>query len=236
MDLERDYIELPFDYQTIVREIATHEAAHFVFAILGERLTSDFIPVTSIQLFPEELKGEITGFQSPLNSSDSHVIKTWYLEDERRYYAKIFTSLAGFVSYKAFVNDTDYFILKTPTAWRNLETVKYHKLESRAIFTVREDGLGGIPDFNGVQSRLKWKGEAADQNKIEIIRLFIKDIQKIIEIPEINTAIRFVRDYLLENSNKIIEGGELEFLKGEVNQMSEKESIEPYINKYLNLI
>jgi hypothetical protein len=234
--MEPDYIELPFDYQTIVGEIATHEAAHFVFGILGQSIIPDFTPVTGIQLCPEDLKGEISGFQSPLNSAESHVIKTWYLEDERRYYAKILTSLAGFVSYKALVNNTDYFILKTPSVWRNLETVTYHKLESRAIFSTREDGLGGIPDFNGVQSRLKWKGEAAIQNKIEIIRHFVNDIQEIMGTTEINGAIRFVRDYLLGNSNKIIVGSELDSLKGEVNQMVEKMSIESYIKSYSNLI
>ena len=115
----KDYV-----HDDLLTEIALHEASHFVFSVLVEKLNLGFTPVRYIILTPETTNergerkfpsGLVRGFAPPLRYNEhtgfnQQELSKWYSEDFSRLYGILLELIAGYTSYSFFYKEDDYFI------------------------------------------------------------------------------------------------------------------------------
>lgn len=220
---------IPKEYNQagFLNELAFHEASHFVFDILGKRLSLGFSPIEAIKISPTDPKGNyVRGFHSPFPETDAMSginRKKWYFENESQKHNRLFTKalslIAGYTSYQIFVEDTPHFINPKIEEGGN-SFPNYHRI----------DCLPDPPpsDFQLLSEMLGWIGQNSTKKVLEIQNV----VKKIMHHPSVANAIRFVKNYLLKNIGREISGTELNYLKRGVERQIQKISLE----KYLDLI
>jgi len=141
----------------LLRELAYHEASHFVFCAFAERLKVGFNRVLSIEIHPEKQRennpaptGLVHGFGSPYGDETlkaKEATKNWYLLDPKRYYSSLFQSIAGYTSYQVFIENVEHFI-DQPEPENYVSSIPYYRIEC----------LPDVSDLKKIQEKLGWKG------------------------------------------------------------------------------
>lgn len=219
----------------LVKQLAYHEASHFVFCILAERLKIGFKPVLSIEIHPENKieenaapNGLVYGFGSPYGDETPQAkekTKKWYLENSKRYFSSIFQTIAGHTSYQVFIEDVEHFI-GIPDYLNYVNTVPFYRL----------DCLPNDSDLEKIQEKLEWKGITTVEEKVRVLILLRNEVKQVEEVPIVNQSIRFVANRLIKAKGRKIERKELASIRDKVNVMTKRASIIPYLTKYENSI
>lgn len=229
-------ISHPYDEELLLKEIAIHEASHFVFDILAEKANIGFKRVASIEVMPASVNdgkikfptGLTHGFGCPLAQKpfpSQKEVDNWYVSDKsrKRIFFRLFGLLSGFTSYKTFFQNTDYFI-GYADANLNQSQIPFFKLDTL--------NFNFISDFDKAQKQLVLLGITAKSKQRAFMQKLITEIKLVMDKKQISASIQFVADNLLEAKGKKIQGRELEKIRNKVNRMTKGISIDKQLRKY----
>lgn len=189
----------------LIREIAYHEASHFVFDMLVSEYIPNFMEPTSINFTIEE--------QEYLDTSVN--IRHPYLrrgEDNKKVFCLLISLLSGCYSYKVFIDEKErnYFtILKSrPIDKHNI--VEHNSLE----YWIENSNL---PNVRDVTESVKFIGylksnQGVDNQKI-IQFICDKILNKLFLNHKILEAIEYTREKLQEFNGTRIAGSDLDSIK-----------------------
>lgn len=213
--------------ESLLNEVAFHEASHFVFQLLIIKEYSEFNYPDSITVsvkFKERFEGEVYGFSPKVIDkaikSDIYkercLLNAFYLKPQNVYYY-CFQKLAGFNSFKAFIkNRIEYFALLNYNDGLELKeknSVNYYSLEKAPNMY----GSLYIKDINDCHNKLTSLGYGNKLSKDKYLKELIKDIDKVMGINEVRQAITEVKNILEINNGKKIEGQEFKDLIDKTN-------------------
>lgn len=208
-------------------ELAFHEASHFVFDLLIEKMNIGFASVTAIKIDSKDAKGNyVDGCLSPYpgkSKDDFEALKerrNWYSENRDRFHVKLLSVLAGYTSYQVFIEDTEYFI-NPGIEVASFSQTGYKKISDLIPFETKNRPT----DFETLFQMLIYNRDWSEKR--------LREIQAIIKLimanPSVSTAIGFVKNYLIKNEGREISGIELQVLKKETRRQLKRVSFKPYL-------
>lgn len=207
--------KLPLDLKAFTKEIAFHEASHFVMGRLINKLNIGFREATSITIDSRGKKsGVVTGFGGSYDmdtpywtESNKARFEAFYSEDVRRIWAESLNLIAGYASYKLFISDQEDFISyletseSTEVVMHTLSTVPHH-----FRYTPGNKEPVGVNDFAKIRDRLSFIEIVDKEERVEVYNSLLEVACKIMKIRAVEYAIRYIKNRLIAYDGKIIEG------------------------------
>ena len=229
------YISKKISKKEFSIELAYHEASHLIFQRLIHKLDLDFNEPINIFIDSknEQNAGCVHGFGASglvYNSRliDEDDIKAFYTDKKERLFSDCLQYLSGNTSYKAFIDSTtEYYISDSDINMSEYE-MKMYKLDTVP------DNQEGVDDFFKVKKRLQYIDVFDKKSKYSFYQKFTADVLKIMGIRAVELSIRYVKNHLLRNDGKLIQGKYFQEIKEFVDELIKNVSISPFLNKYLN--
>lgn len=215
------YEKRKVDVDCLRRELAIHEASHFVFNCLALENLEGFkdmdYMITCFERYEEEGFNRVSGMTPAIKPQRSKAeaeneIAKFYMEDHRRIIAKLLSHIAAYSSYQVFISNSIYYINGTQKF-----VVEDKKVEC-TYFAIEGQNMSGTYDFKNVEKKLR---EVCNTDKDEIIEVMKKltfETQGLMRINEVNECIEYIANKLLESECKRIEGEELKRLVADVQK------------------
>lgn len=216
----------------LIEEITFHEASHLIFGLLVDKENLGFLPPTSIEVNYHELTGNVRGPVSPYATNAKHKVEPWYKENPRRILSAIFQKLAGYVSYKVFIEDSEHFV-GVPEIYGdggkgNLTYCNLHGL-----------GLTSQPktdDFRKAVELLSWLELVDEEEKYNsVISFFTRvtyDISEILRKDCVKESIFLIKEELDKREGLILNEKLFESLYGELQAKLTDITLGEYLEKY----
>ena len=212
-----------------IAELAFHEASHFVFDCMLLKMDLDFTPLESIIVSTTDPdKNGVNGVTPNLPEERMHDfwLKKFYIEEENmiRLTGNILCTIAGYCSYKKYIGnfESQDFIGQFEEG-SNL--MKYYNLENVPTFENNTE-VKPIKDFVIIKHKLLSLANESYYNKranfIKACTNFINEALQLMNIKSVNYSIRFIKNQLIKNKNKEINGQELAILVKEVQRFTNK--------------
>lgn len=224
-----------FDFEPMLDEVAIHEASHFVFNVLVLRLKLGFTDLygVKIKVDDEFAGGETEGCLPPVDAGDPEGRNQWFIENPKRIWARFFSTMVGYVTYKSFLNDDDYFIGRRTGLIQDKERVYYYNLKS----ALKENPYvpkkhSRIHDFFLINKYFQLLGIEDFSRKQEVCEVVIKELMKLLAKESIRRSIEYVKNILKSNNNRKIEQEELEEMHDQVNELTKNVSLADLVKEY----
>jgi len=233
-----------FEIKCLEEELAYHEASHFVFSCIFQRLIDGFTPVEGIEICAENIKDGnsnlVKGFVPNIpheetygtNNVEAPKVLEFFKSDTRRLLAKFIVLISGFSSYQVFIEENNYCIGSPESLEFNNDKTKFSML----YFTVRTAIHSQTTDFTIFFKMLRNYCNVEEVNSIELTTDLVNAIQEIMKIQCISDSIRYVKNILIRYKCKRIEGQELVPIMFEIHRLTAQfkfEAIERHCNKIL---
>lgn len=225
------------------KEIAYHEASHFILGLLVNKENNHFKQPTNITFCVKEKEKFLANVCVPNPFVDENesisgynrVMKAqeFYSKEEPRVYLKCLELLAGFVSCKIFMNKPDKFIhylrFCPETILSSDVSVDYLDCSSfwYGDYFIKADNRH---DFRQVNTRLSNLDLDWDQ-KYGLINIIIEQLCLIMSAEKIKQSIESVAQKLIEKECATIELDEIEEIKKEVLSIIGNFKLTQYLNK-----
>lgn len=219
------------------KELAFHEASHFVIQRLLHPFDLGFLESDNLWINTKERRGNVHGF---MIQDFNHTVWTepvyrkfrkFFNTDYRRYKGYCLELIAGYASYKIFIEDSDFFI-SFGDFINNRNELKMYKLETvpHSIRRTENDRkLFGVSDFAKIKEQISFQGIGNEKERLELYHQFLSDITDIMNINAVELAIRYVKNRLLRMDGKIIEGEYFNHIKYFVDDLVKRVCIEEYL-------
>lgn len=241
--------ELPYEERIVKvnefrKEIAFHEASHFVFHVLGLVHVTGFTPINfaiccAHKVNQEELFNVVQGFAPDVPHSQTfgndEIEPSGYLkffnEDRKRLVASLFSSIAGYSSYPVFMQKRKFYIFSSVhKVGRKRLKIKYYALQNAKS--------SDTSDFNKLFRKLHFYYFSEAQlekvgfekyniwdRKIKALTVLTENVQQLMRQRAVNDSIRMVKNELLKTECQKIEGYRLNKLVSKVKIMTKKTNI-----------
>jgi len=229
-ETSQSYSSKGFDHPDIEKEIAFHEAGHFVFICMMRMHLKDFSPIRFAVVCkekfgdPKENGNGISGGEPTMNKDGFEDSVSKNLQDKKRMTGQIFSLLAGVTTYHEFIEKTDYFV----------GIPKYE--EQRLNYYTFQDAFKlNFDDFKEVYKLLKY----VEPFGYKIPELAEKILQGTIELMQnsaVREAIDLVCQKLLQSPCVKIEGSELDAIVGTVEHLISKVPYMEILVKYAKIL
>jgi hypothetical protein len=229
-------------------EVVIHEAGHFVFNQLIDRMDLGFKPLSSAKAqFTKDNNGRlivdacVSGLGAPYKPEEWTHFSTFYQEKPARLIATMLSIAAGYATYPHFIEIGNVIrVGQTKKKTKNGEWV------SAIHFTPESDDEIIVPYWSTRKTSKHVPGDTAKLEELYVDRFIrTEDEQKartstafyalaqeaIQDNEEIQKAILHVARKLLEANNGVIEGQPLDSLINEVGELLNGVSLDPYIRK-----
>lgn len=226
------YIIKQISNEDLLQEVAYHEAGHLIFGFLVERLNLGFKPVTAIEVFPAISEstapyGKVVGLEPPKGEIDSKASYqfpsySYSKTDDDWLYAMMLQSAAGYATYKAYVDYTDFFISIPDYSIKR--EIRYHQLRSKFLYN-------GASDITAIKDGLKFMNKSLEEYE----RLFPKifdDSVEILKMEKVRQAADLIKSKLIEKKGERISGKQFNEIREKVNDLTTVISLLPTLNSY----
>lgn len=223
--------------EDMVTEIAYHEASHFVIGILVLNLDLSFMPYSSIEInvSEENVSGVCNGMTPTISPQDDpytpNVAAPFFKEDKNRIFGKLFSVIAGYESYKKFLQDDDCFIGHTDLI-NDKDKMWYYSLKYILKQATIKINFSLIKDYCLVDKILNYGGYESYEKKMEIVIRIQNDLKELMSNQSVVDSIQYVKNALIEKNGSVIKERELEVITEKVKRNTNSISILNYLNKY----
>lgn len=226
------------DEGSFSKELAFHEASHFVFQRLLHRYNLGFSEPVHMMIDTVNRNGVVNGFMIEgfnhqfWTDTVLEEFRNFYTQDIRRLKAHCLELMAGYTSYKVFINDSEFFI-HDGTVDLNPNKLRMFKLETvyhSFSITRNNRSIVGVSDFGKMKEQASFIGI---NNKPELIIFYnnlIAEVKMIMNEEAVELAIRYVKNKLLRMDGKIIKGQYFDRIKSFVDNLTKNVNIETYLN------
>ena len=244
---EKEFIEREFRMKKMLKEVAIHEASHLVFGILITRLNLGFTNCDGvfIEVNEDTSKGATQGFIPPVGQYDFQGAINWYQQEPVRLWAKLFSTLVGYLTYNAFFSNKnkDYFISHRTGAVQDKSKVYYYNLKTALRMNPyhgedpRTSVVAKIHDLYLVNKYCRLLGFKTQNEKIQLCNKIMEDLLAVLSKGAIRSSVGFIKNRLLENKDvkKEIIGEQLQEIIDQVDKFTKNVSLEKLTQKYLDL-
>lgn len=193
----------------LLKELAYHEAAHFLIDNYNLRKNIGFTEIMKVKIMVSQK--EIIGFVEKIDDnkwSNPKQVKDFFLFDIQRVACKVLTLAAGYATYQQFVNkDTEYYI---GVFNEDSKKIMRYKLDT---FQYYDDSH----DYYKLQACIKYLGIKTRVSKLDLIRFLNMELQKFMDLGGNKSALGYVKNRLIENNGTEISNQELEKIVARVN-------------------
>jgi hypothetical protein len=202
-------------------ELAFHEASHFVFICLLSKYVNGFSEINHIISCVDKIHGfnHVNSFTPKLSVSvfrdeKEFLIceKEFFKKDKKRLVVCLMICIAGYCSYQVFIEDNQYFIGFIQN--ENTLDIQYYRIENAFD--------SNTEDFKFIKNKLRIYYEIENQEACTTVVKLLQNVKNTMKIPSVKNSIRFVKNILLKNQCKKIEGKELEKIEKKVKLFTNK--------------
>lgn len=228
-ETSQSYSSKGLDHPDIGKEIAFHEAGHFVFICMMIMHLKDFTPIKYVIICKEKF-GELYGYANGISGGIPKLINSsasemeFYLQDKKRMVGQIFSLMAGVVTYHEFIKTTDHFV--------GLLNYK----EQRLDYYTFQEGFSklDLSDFKQVDELLEYVNYNSETS--ELPYEFLQGTIELMQNPAVRSAIDLVCQKLLQSPCKEIEGNELRSIIGTVKRLISEVPYMDTLVKYVKIL
>ena len=231
---------------TFAKELAFHEASHLVIERLVNKLDLGFSEPISMYIDTEKRIGCVHGFGFSTGKTIDYWTKLneekftqFYKTDTRRIWAECLTLIAGYGSYKVYIEETDYFIGHIDSNSNKAKMYKLGNVPHGTLFGRANKYHTDVSDFAKIKERLSMIKICEDDQRLQVYQKLLDDISLIMKIPAVENAIRYAKNRLLYADGKgegkvkgIIEGKRFEYCKFFVDKLIKRVKIEDVLRSY----
>ena len=228
------YISKKISQKEFSIELAYHEASHLVFQRLIYKLNLGFNEPINIFIDSknEQNAGYVHGFGASglvYNSRlvDENDIKAFYTDKKERLFSDCLQYLSGNTSYKAFIDSTTEYYISNSDINMSEYKMKMYKLDTVP------NHQHGVDDYFKVKNRLQYIDVSDKQSVYSFYQKITNDVLEIMDIRAVELSIRYVKNHLLRNDGKLIQGKYFQEIKEFVDELIKNVSIKPFLSKYL---
>ena len=237
---EKEFELRKFNYNSMLEEVAIHEASHFVFGILVRRIEPEYTEIYSLRVDVDKhiAVGHTNGILPPVGENELKEADNWFRADRIRIIARFFSTLVGYATYKSFFSDVEYFIGYRTGFPQNRDEVYYYNLKSALSNNPynKEPKYCDIMDYYIINKYFKLLEINNESQKLELCELAISYLLVFLKKRAIKNSIWVVKNILRKNNGNTIEGDELKKIYIEVEEITKKISLEKLIKKFENHI
>lgn len=225
------------------KEIAHHEASHFIIGLLVNKESNHFKQPTNITFCVKEKEKFLANVYTsyPFWDENEPIIPKDFLKEAYDFYSKEYNvyleclkRLAGFASCKIFMNKPDKFIhylqFSPETILRSDVPVDYFDYSSFWCSSYFKN-VNNLHDFKQVSMRLSRHLELNFDRQYEFIKVIIEQLCSIISVEKIKLSIEFVTQKLIEKECTKIELEEIEKIKTDVLSNIDDFKLTQYLSK-----
>lgn len=225
-------IEKELNSKEFVKEVALHEASHYVLGRLIVRLGLGFQEVNQINfcisLEQEKLEANVGVFWPKLPevviiSKNEEKIKAYYVENTHRVFAEIFSLLAGYASYLVFIEDSEYFVSEIDLL-NNKSKIWYVDLDW--AFT------SSLFDFDKARKQLNYLGCTSAEDQKEKMKLCINYLRQILSKKAVYQSIGYVKNQIFRYQCKPSTEWPLEQIKQTVDEYTKNFHLKSWLLSY----
>lgn len=238
--------ELPYEERIVKadefrKEIAFHEASHFVFHVLGLAHVTGFTSIKfaiccAHKVNQEDLFNVVQGFAPDIPHSQTfgndEIEAPGYLkffnEDRKRLVASLFSTIAGYSSYAVFIQKRKFYIFSSvEKVGQKQFKIKYYDLKNAKS--------SDTSDFNKLfrkfhfyyfseaqLEKLGYDKYNLRDSKIKALTVLTEKVQHLMRQRDVNDSVRTVKNKLLKTECQKIEGYRLNKLVKKVEKMTKK--------------
>lgn len=201
-----DYV-VPFitrewnETEDIQKELAFHEAGHFVMERLLQKSGLNEIPFGDINYMyidSDNKQGAVNGFLS-LDNLEGNVwtnenyerFKRRFQENPRYTYATLFSLISGYATYKKFIDDNKYFIgfeREGESRLYRIDTVPHSVVKTQYNRYVND-----VSDFAKIKERLNFFGITDFDILNNLYGFLLEQVSEIMSNNAVENAIRFTK-------------------------------------------
>lgn len=233
---EKEFELRNFNYNSMLEEVAIHEASHFVFGILVRRIEPEYTEIYSLRVNVDKhiAVGHTQGLLPPVGEYELKEADNWFKANRTRIIARLFSTLVGYVTYKSFFNDVEYFIGYRTGFIQNRDEVYYYNVKSALSNNPynKEPNSCDILDYYIINKYFKLLEINDESQKLELCELAISYLLVFLKKRAVKHSIWVVKNILRKNNGNRIEGEELKNLCKEVEEITKKISLEKLIKKF----
>ncbi|MCB9295544.1 MAG: hypothetical protein H6559_20825 [Lewinellaceae bacterium] len=203
----------------IQNELGFHEAGHFVLERLllkADISDANFSGHNFIYIDSNLKEGSVNGFLQEVKwkgncwtEKNYNLFKESIINNKRASIATLFSLIAGYTTYKKFIENTEYFI-RSPNF--DNDQVKYYKLDNVEHGTYRnkiDRYHWGVSDFAKIKERLGFLGVMDIVNLNKLYLSLHEKVMQIMNLGAVANSIRYIKNRLIEEDGKRIEGDNL---------------------------
>jgi len=214
--------EYELDVERLAKITAYHEAAHFVLQLLMNKFDSSFEKPSEATI--KVIIGEPYGGQiiSPLPGVLHKELANDETQRVRQTFGSCFVLLSGYYSYNVFYDGNGSSIMETVSPEDREKNIlakdfemKFFTLNDKLDDILYHPFYGENHDFRKTIDLLRKLWECRENNNLNdlsehaIVLFLLNELQKLMEGEAVKDSIELVKNELLKNNGKVIEGKDL---------------------------
>ncbi|NUQ23086.1 MAG: hypothetical protein HUU34_03975 [Saprospiraceae bacterium] len=222
------------NHEGMEKELAFHEAGHFVFSCMMTKYLPVFTPIdyaitcSEITDLNNDERNVVHG-NAPIGLTDDDLknpgkLRKFYIDDNKRIIVKVFTSFAGVATYPEFIESVDRFV-GIPNG--NGDALTYY--DFKTAYSLR------FADFNNIKRWIKYINIPSYKETIFVCKL-LEGTRRMMKIQAVRDSIIYIHRRLLKNKCNRVEGIELAKLIVEVQRLTNKVPYMAIVKEYEQII
>lgn len=226
--MQRTAFTREFDYQPdhMLKTIAYHEAGHYMIGELILRLIPEFTDLEGIMIRVDSnsCSGIVKGVLPPTNNIyDMKGAKTWLRAERRRSLVCLLSSLAGDVTNRVFVekNINDY-ILRFFQEDDGTKVIRSFSLAQGLRLSTDAFATHQINDCDNALQYCSLAGIHSHKLKLDVCHIGAEVLHNLMMNRAIQHGISNMKNYLLRENLKLIEGRYLRHVRSRVNELTKR--------------